>query len=301
MLNIFKITSNPNETINDVRKQLLFWILIVINILGIPIVIIALVEAFILNQTLIAISYLVFFSPILLITVFRKKIPFKISVAVILTGIWLIGVFNLIIYSFSGAALPIFFTFLVFTTVFINLRSAFFALFLSLLPMAVVGYLYLNNKLSLDISLTELSTQPIAWLTASSVLLFLGGLIVLSFGIIQKKMMTNLDFSKKQEEKLIILNLQLEEDVLKRKQVEKKLKKYQDNLESIINERTKEIGAINEELKSSNEELNVVNQELTEKNKNLEHFNELFVGREFRIKELRDKIEELEGKLQKSK
>jgi hypothetical protein len=39
--------------------------------------------------------------------------------------------------------------------------------------------------------------------------------------------------------------------------------------------------------------------ELEKKNKELEYFNELFVDREFRIKELRVKVKELEEKLSK--
>ncbi len=51
---------------------------------------------------------------------------------------------------------------------------------------------------------------------------------------------------------------------------------YKNNLETLVNERT---------------------TELAEKNIELERFNKLFVDREFRIKELRDKVKELEGKL----
>ncbi len=64
-------------------------------------------------------------------------------------------------------------------------------------------------------------------------------------------------------------------DITDRKQAEKELKKYREHLEELIKERTKE---------------------LEEKNEKLEEFNELFVGREFRIKELKDKVKELEKK-----
>ncbi len=62
-------------------------------------------------------------------------------------------------------------------------------------------------------------------------------------------------------------------DITERKKAEEELEKYREHLEELIKERTKE---------------------LEEKNKKLEKFNKLFVGREFRIKELRDKIKELE-------
>ncbi len=62
-------------------------------------------------------------------------------------------------------------------------------------------------------------------------------------------------------------------DVTERKRSEEQLLKYQTQLKALVKEKT---------------------QELEEKVKELERMNALFVGREFRIKELRDKIEELE-------
>ncbi len=272
MINFLKITMNSSETLQEVRKQLLNRILIISNVLGIPIVVIGLTEALILDQLLAAFSYLFFFSPILIALILRNKIHYKLSAALILFSTYFIAVFNLIIYGFSGAAIPIFLTFLVFTSVFFDLKKAFFAVLISLLPMGIVGYLFLNNTLSLDINLSELSSQPIAWFTSFSVLLFLGSLIVLTYGIIQKKMLHSLDFIKQQRNELKLLNLQLEKDILKRKKIEEELKNNQDNLETIVKDRTKK---------------------LEERNKELEEYNDLFIGREFRIKELREEIKKL--------
>jgi len=67
-------------------------------------------------------------------------------------------------------------------------------------------------------------------------------------------------------------------DITERKLVEEELYKHREQLEELVKERTKE---------------------LEEKNKELDEFNQLFVGREFRIKELRDKVKELELQLKK--
>ncbi len=66
------------------------------------------------------------------------------------------------------------------------------------------------------------------------------------------------------------------EDITERKKAEDELNKYRQHLEELVKERT---------------------SELEEKNEKLEHFNKLFVGREFRIKELRDRVKELEEKI----
>ncbi len=70
-----------------------------------------------------------------------------------------------------------------------------------------------------------------------------------------------------------ISKLEMFRDITEYKQAEEELTKYRKHLEELVKERTKE---------------------LEEKNKELERFNKLFVGREFRIKELKDKIKKLE-------
>lgn len=64
-------------------------------------------------------------------------------------------------------------------------------------------------------------------------------------------------------------------DITTRKKAEEELAKYSLNLEDLVKERT---------------------AELEKSLKDVERMNKLFVGREFRIKELRDKIKKLEGK-----
>ncbi len=65
------------------------------------------------------------------------------------------------------------------------------------------------------------------------------------------------------------------EDITKQKQAKEELSKHKEHLEELVKERTKELG---------------------ERNADLERFNKLFIDREFRIKELRDRVKELEGK-----
>jgi len=67
-------------------------------------------------------------------------------------------------------------------------------------------------------------------------------------------------------------------DITDNKLAEEELKKHREHLEDLVKLRT---------------------EELEEKNKELERFNNLFIGREFRIKELRDKVKILEERLSK--
>ncbi|MCD4773040.1 MAG: PAS domain S-box protein [Bacteroidales bacterium] len=64
-------------------------------------------------------------------------------------------------------------------------------------------------------------------------------------------------------------------NITERRKAEQELAKHREHLEELIKERT---------------------QELEDKNKKLEEFNDLFVNREFRIKELKDRVKDLEKK-----
>jgi PAS domain S-box-containing protein len=68
-------------------------------------------------------------------------------------------------------------------------------------------------------------------------------------------------------------------DITERKQTERELEKHREHLEELVKERT---------------------AELEERNAELERMNDVFVGREFRIKELRERVKELELKFQPS-
>jgi PAS domain S-box-containing protein len=72
-------------------------------------------------------------------------------------------------------------------------------------------------------------------------------------------------------------------DITETKRIERELEIHRNQLERLIEERTAELKDKNEELVS--------------KNKELARLNQLFVGREFRIKELKDKIDSLQKEI----
>ncbi|MBN2774977.1 MAG: hypothetical protein JXR31_12045 [Prolixibacteraceae bacterium] len=77
-------------------------------------------------------------------------------------------------------------------------------------------------------------------------------------------------------EKLLNSSNELSEAIKKAEISESELTFYKENLEKIISERT---------------------EDLEKKNKELEHFNNLFINREFRIKELKDELNALKNRL----
>ncbi len=117
---------------------------------------------------------------------------------------------------------------MIFTTLFFGLKEGIIAVFVSLISIMVVAYLYLQNILFLSIPLSKILTNPISWITAMAVLTLLGTIIVLSYGIIQKKLMLNVRYSEKQAKTLSKMNTRLKLDIKKRRQAETELIKSEE-------------------------------------------------------------------------
>ena len=106
----FILSNDKNVTIEIIRKRLLSWILILLNICVFPIVVVGVIEAVELRLTYVAILYLSFFIPILFAFLFQKKISYNLAVFLFLFSGYVIGIVNVAIYGFSGAGLPVFYT-----------------------------------------------------------------------------------------------------------------------------------------------------------------------------------------------
>jgi len=78
--------------------------------------------------------------------------------------------------------------------------------------------------------------------------------------------------------------LSIDRDISERKKTEHELRLYREELEKLVKERTVE--------------LEQVNQSLYLKNKELTRYNDLFINREFRIKELREEVRMLKKKIE---
>ena len=87
-------------------------------------------------------------------------------------------------------------------------------------------------------------------------------------------------FPLKDEQGRVTRVIEYVKDITESKKMEKELDKYRKYLEQLVKERT---------------------IELEEKNRELKRFNKLFVGREFRIKELKDQVQELEKESKRKK
>jgi signal transduction histidine kinase len=214
---------NPLEDYGSVLRQVLKWILMVLMVIGLPTVTIGVVEAFKLGQSGVAMLYIFFFSILILVTIFQRKLKYKLSAAIVLFCIYLFAVHNLFIYGFSGAAIPIFLAFFILITIFFGTEAGLWSLLAAIIPMGVVGYLMVNNIISLQVNLLKISTLPISWVTAASVTFLTGSLVIVVFSFIQNNLFYIVRITKDQSDELKKINARLKQEIQNKEIIQKDL------------------------------------------------------------------------------
>ncbi|MBN2663788.1 MAG: response regulator [Bacteroidales bacterium] len=221
----FYLLSNDEDvSINNIRSKLLSWMLILSNILGLPIISVAMIEAFKLEQNYAAFIYLGFYLPVFFALILRKKTSYNFTVSLLLFSVYTLGLINIILYGFSGAGLPLFYCLAVLATVFLGLRAGLFTLFGCGFTMLIVAIFMIIGTIAIEVDLMEISREPISWATAILVMMFLGTIMIFGYGIIQHNLLHSLKIVKKQ-------NLELQ--IASKKQLEQiyNLKKIKEELE----------------------------------------------------------------------
>jgi hypothetical protein len=86
--------------------------------------------------------------------------------------------------------------------------------------------------------------------------------------------------------------------IAERKQAENELFEHRRHLEEKVKERTDELSKANERLQSEISERKKVEKELYKRIEELESFYDMSVGRELKLKELKDKVESLQSRIE---
>lgn len=199
---LFSYQIDPLEDYTTILEQIVKWILIVLVVAGTPTAAIGIVEAIQLHQPQSALFYFALFLPIVILLATRKLFSYKVSAFIIVAAIFALGFQNIFIYGFSGAGIPLFLTFFMLITIFYGLKAGLFSILLGMTSVSLIGYLMVTEKISVQVDLMQVTTLPVAWLTATSILVLLGLVMVLSYSFIHFNLLNAIRIAKWHAEKL---------------------------------------------------------------------------------------------------
>ena len=251
------LVDDPEISIEEDKLQTINLVLYITNILGIIAVGGAIIESIMFGFLEVGLLYVVFFSPFLFAMAFRKQLSIKtISILIISSG-YLIAAYIMMLEGFFGASLIVFLTVVIFATFLLGLKEGIITLSICLLSIFVASFLFIGDVLEVHPAILSSHKKWITWVNVFLTFLLLSTVLALSISRIHKKLQKALELSQNKTDQLSRSNEELSQ-----------IKKH---LEELVKERTNELAI---------------------KNIELERFNKLFVDREFRIKELRDKLKE---------
>jgi signal transduction histidine kinase/ActR/RegA family two-component response regulator len=224
--------SHPLDSLFSLRKKLLKGILIVLSILGMPALIIACLEAFELHQIAGMILYLILYLSVVATTLAFNRLPFIFSFCVMLGSLYVISLFNLVFFSFSGAGIEIFVTITVLATVLLGIRSGLIAGGLCLVSIIGAGLGFLYGMLPITPEMPATTDHLISWLTAGGLFTLLAGTLILGSGMLQEHLIHSTETVHRQADELSKANGKLSEEMQQRSAVEEKLRQAQ-KMESV--------------------------------------------------------------------
>ncbi|MCB0804666.1 MAG: hypothetical protein KDC05_02655 [Bacteroidales bacterium] len=271
----FGLVHNPEVSIEEDKQQTVDLILYITNVLGLVAVIIAIFEYTSKGIPLSGYFYILFFLPFIAGLIFRSKLKTRTISWLIISSGFFVATYVMFYEGFASGSLVFFLGVIVITTFLQGLKESLWVLGLTLLIIAISAYLFMYGILEINSKILYSYKTAISWASVFTSMLFLSLIMILSINRMYQKLIKMLTIAGKKTEEAFRIN--------------KELSEMKQNLEHLVHERTLEIEEKNKRLVLSNEELRTLNEEL-------ERLNNLFVGREFRIKELRDRVKELEGK-----
>ncbi|MFW5944255.1 MAG: ATP-binding protein [Bacteroidota bacterium] len=228
---LFHYKIDPLEDYESVLAQVLKWVILVLIIIGLPSVTTGIIEAIRLEQVHTAILYAIFFSPLVIVAVLQDRLHHKWGAAIVLSCLFIFAVHNITVFGFSGAGIPIFLTFFILMTVFYGRKAGLLSIVASIIPMAVIGYLMVQGIMSLDVNLMHISTLPVSWVTATSIMFLLGILVVVGFSFIQQNFTHITRISKTQAEELRKMNQSLKEEIRHKEEIQENLERAKEKAE----------------------------------------------------------------------
>lgn len=173
------------DSLQEVRDTLLNGMMIVISAAAFPALVIGSLEAFKQGHSRSSLIYLGLYLPVLAATLFQKKISFQWRSLVLLGGLYLLAAQNLFMYGISGAGIDILLTVCVLATMLLGWRSGVFSIGFSILALLTAGLSLNTGLVSFDPTLLQISTTPIAWMTAGLTFIMLSGGLVVTTGLVQ--------------------------------------------------------------------------------------------------------------------
>jgi len=236
--NIDNSETDQVDILLGVRLKLLKGMLIALTMLGLPVVVISSIQAIKFEQPGGAMLYIGMYLLVAITTLYFHRLPFVFCGVVMFASLYMIVVFNLFHFSFSGGAIAISITISVLATVLFGMRGGFITAAICLITFIAIGLCFVYGVIDINPEMAASTTEAASWVDTIAVFAFLSGLLILSSGKLQEYLISSLESLKYKTEELKTANKNLILEIKHRKIVDTKLIENEKHLRSLMESAT---------------------------------------------------------------
>jgi GAF domain-containing protein len=153
---------------------------------------------------------------VILVITFWRRISYAVQAGMLLFLIYGLGVLGLIEAGLSGDGRIFLLTFPMLAALFFGRRAGIGGLVLTILTMIAFGWMFSSGRLSISVAQQANTTDWVAWLSGTIILLMLGSLLVISLDYLLPRLANALGQSRRLAEELEEQRAQLEAQVRER-------------------------------------------------------------------------------------
>ncbi len=211
------------NSIFSIKQLLLKSVVLIFCIFGFPSVLVSAWEVFLQGKPEISLIYIGIYLPFICCLVFQKRLSYQWQTGIVLLALYVLAVVTLGRAGLSGAGLNLLITFIVLTTTFSGMKGGLLSVFASIATILTVGAGMSYGWLPVDYVAMTNSTRIEAWTMAATLFLIIGGIMVACPGILQQRLVKNVEIITEKTSALEASNQKLKKALKDRQEMEEKL------------------------------------------------------------------------------
>lgn len=186
------------NSIDEVKEWMLYKVLLLSAIVGLPILIYNLYMSVSLGVGMSGIIHLILFLPLLLASLFFRKIKYKTKAYILIFSFILLSGFNFYIAAYAGAAFVLLLASSTFAAAFLGRKGAFVVIIICIIVASISAFLFISGFWEYEHDFYSLITSASSWFVAVMIYSFLAFLFLAAYRIIQGKLVQKIDVEHNQ-------------------------------------------------------------------------------------------------------
>jgi hypothetical protein len=177
----------------------------------------------------------------LIMVALRHRLSFQVRTCTLLVALFVLGSGGIYSWGLMGMGIPFIMSCCVISTVLYGSRAGIFTTAIGVLIVAIFGLAVITGRHSFGFDVSVYAVNYSSWLLAIGGTALFTSLIVITSGQLYNSLTASIRALSKRTASLQLTNEELQREITKRKQIEEELRNYEEQLEEMVDQRTREL------------------------------------------------------------